>query len=110
MCLTKPQIENVRKFYNGPVNTVTGQPLYPGLPFGSETAWMGQQNSLYLNFSVPLFQNLVFNDLDYNYKSFDWSADVDVVDRLAGPLIDDISPDLEEFRKAGGKMIVTQGK
>jgi hypothetical protein len=109
-CLTKRQVENVKKFYAGPVNPSTRRSLYPGFALGSESTWIRQETTLFLNFSVPILQNLVFQNLSYDYTTFNWDSDAELVDKHAGPLIDNISPNLEAFRKSGGKMIVTQGK
>lgn len=71
---------------------------------------MEQEASLYLDYAVPILQNLVFNDLGYDYTTFDWGSDVDLVEKVAGTYIDHITPNLEAFRHYGGKMLVTQGK
>ncbi|CAM1504986.1 Fc.00g106230.m01.CDS01 [Cosmosporella sp. VM-42] len=109
VCLTKPQIDNVLKFYAGPTDFRNGKLVYLGFALGSESTWMNQEAGLYLAYAVPILQNLVFQNLSYDYKAFDWGADISLVDRAASPLIDHISPNLETFRKNGGKMIVTQG-
>lgn len=71
---------------------------------------MFQESALYLQYGVPILQNLVFDNLSYDYTTFNWGSDVDMVDKKASPYIDHISPDLETFRMHGGKMLVTQGK
>ncbi|KAF2096431.1 tannase and feruloyl esterase [Rhizodiscina lignyota] len=109
VCLTAPQIANARKFYSGPKNPKTGESIYPGFVLGSETEWLQQETSLYLQYGVPILQNFVFKNLNYDYTKFNWGSDVDAVDRTATPLISEISPDLHAFKKHGGKMIVTQG-
>ncbi|TPX13847.1 uncharacterized protein E0L32_005791 [Thyridium curvatum] len=109
VCLTQPQIENVKEFYAGPKDSRNGKPVYPGFAPGSEGAWMFQESALYLQYGVPILQNLVFDNLSYDYTTFNWGSDVDMVDKKASPYIDHISPDLETFRKHGGKMLVTQG-
>lgn len=108
-CLTPAQIAAVDALYAGPKNTRDGSQIYPGLVVGSENTWIQQEQSLYINYSVPILQNLVIKNLSYDYTSFDFGADVDTVNHVASPLIDEISPDLSAFRKRGGKLIVTQG-
>lgn len=83
--------------------------MYPGFVLGSETEWLQQETSLYLQYGVPILQNLVFQNLSFDYTKFDWSSDVDAVDQFATPLISETSPDLRAFKCRGGKMIVTQG-
>ena len=38
-CLTKAQVETVKRIYAGPVNPRTGKLIYPGTPRGSEFGW-----------------------------------------------------------------------
>ncbi|GKT46814.1 putative esterase YMR210W [Colletotrichum spaethianum] len=52
---------------------------------------------------------MVFDDLSYNGSTFDWAADVDLLDYKVGALIDAISPNLTTFKTNGGKLLVTQG-
>lgn len=107
VCLTCAQVTNVQQFYAGPKSN--GKAVYPGFAFGSEAAWLDQESSLYLSYAVPLLQNLVYNNLSYDYKTFNWNTDVATVDKIASPAIDHISANLETFRKRGGKLISLQG-
>ena len=77
--------------------------IYPGYTLGSEKEWLLQETSLYLNYSTPILQNLVFNNVSFDVSQFDFGADVDKVDAIASPLIDGISTDLSAFRKRGGR-------
>jgi len=108
-CLTAAQVEALESIYAGPVNSQTGAQLYPGFSFGSEIELLYQEGYLSDAFSVPILQNLVYNNLTYNASTFNWASDVADVDARAGVHIDEISANLTEFRKHGGKMIVTQG-
>ncbi|KAJ5766238.1 uncharacterized protein N7511_003854 [Penicillium nucicola] len=108
-CLTQPQIKAMEAIYAGPADSRNGGVIFPGYSLGSEKEWLMQETSLYLNYSTPVLQNLVFDTLSFNVSQFDFGADVDMVDAIASPLIDSISTDLSAFRKRGGKMIVTQG-
>jgi hypothetical protein len=109
-CLTQPQIKAIKAIYAGPTDSRNGDVIYPGYTLGSEKEWLLQETSLYLNYSTPILQNLVFNNVSFDVSQFDFGADVDKVDAIASPLIDGISTDLSAFRKRGGKMIVTQGE
>ncbi|KAJ9622497.1 hypothetical protein H2203_006722 [Taxawa tesnikishii (nom. ined.)] len=108
-CLTPDQIEAAKAIYAGPTNAETGAQLYPGFSPGSEIEWILQEGDLASAFAVPILQNLVYNDLNYNPSTFDWAGDVKDVDEKAGAFIDEISVNLTAFRNRGGKMIVTQG-
>ncbi|PWI72991.1 tannase and feruloyl esterase [Purpureocillium lilacinum] len=102
-CLTAEQVSQAKKIYAGP-----GSSIYPGFSIGSESSWAVQESSLANAFTIPILQNLVFDNLEYNASSFNWAADVALVDRRAGSLIDEISPDLSRFKARGGKLVVTQ--
>lgn len=108
-CLTSDQVANVEKFYSGPKDSRTGASVYPRFAVGSETEWIPQETILYLDYGVPILQNLVFKNLNYDYTKFNWGSDVDAVDQTATPLISEISPNLQAFRDRGGKLMVTQG-
>lgn len=87
----------------------TDEQLYPGFSLGSEIEWILQEGPLAEAFSIPILQNLVYDDLAYDASTFNWASDVDDVDEKAGQHIDEIDPDLSAFRDGGGKMLVTQG-
>lgn len=108
-CLSASQIAAFQKIYDGPRNS-SGHSLYPGFTFGSENELIQQTSgSLSNSFTASILQNVVFNDLSYDVNSFDWDADVALIDQRVGTLIDEISPDLSAFRARGGKLLVTQG-
>lgn len=108
-CLSAAQVAAFQKVYDGPRNS-TGHSLYPGFSFGSENELIQQTSgSLAGSFTASILQNVVFDDLSYDVNTFDWGADVALVDQRVGPLIDEVSPDLSAFRARGGKLLVTQG-
>lgn len=108
-CLTPSQLETVKAIYAGPpTSNITGE-IYPGLCFGSEIEWLGQEQQLSDIFAIPTLQNLAFHDADYDLSKFDYNTQVAQVDQNAGQYIDEISVNLTAFRKRGGKMLVTQG-
>ncbi|KAI7186754.1 tannase and feruloyl esterase [Hortaea werneckii] len=109
LCLTATQIEAAKAIYTGPTRPSDGSQIYPGFSFGSENEWAMQEGDLANAFSIPILQNLVYDDLNYSADSFDWESDVVDVDVKAGTHIDEISPDLSTFRNCGGKLLVTQG-
>jgi feruloyl esterase len=108
-CLTADQIVAVKAIYAGPTSTLDGSEIYPGFSYGSESGWLDQEQSLSDAFAIPILQNLVYDNLNYDYHSFNFGTDVRDVDARAGLYIDEISTDLSTFRQSGGKMLVTQG-
>ncbi|KAK1598923.1 tannase and feruloyl esterase [Colletotrichum navitas] len=108
-CLTPEQIVAAKDIYAGPRHSETNASLYPGFDLGTEAEWMYQEGTLSLSFSLPLLQNMVFDDLSYNGSTFNWGTDVDAMDTKVGSLIDAISPNLTAYKTQGGKLLVTQG-
>ncbi|KAH0029349.1 tannase and feruloyl esterase, partial [Aureobasidium melanogenum] len=108
-CLTADQITAAKAIYAGPKNAQTGAALYPGFAHGSEIQWILQEGDLADAFSIPILQNLVYNNLTYNASTFNWASDVTAVNTNAGAKIDAISTNLTAFRNRGGKLLVYQG-
>ena len=108
-CLTPAQLTSAKAIYSGPKNADTGEQLYPGFSHGSEIQWILQEGSLADAFSIPILQNLVYNNLSYNASTFNWASDVSTLDANAGAKIDATSTNLTSFRNNGGKLLVYQG-
>ncbi|XXH00108.1 hypothetical protein Hte_006450 [Hypoxylon texense] len=108
-CLTPAQISTAQKIYAGPVDSRSNISLYPGFSVGSETEWLFQEGHLAEVFSIPILQNMLFNDLSYDASTFNWGTDVDAVDMRVGTLIDEISPDLSALKATGAKIVMFQG-
>ncbi|KAI1138599.1 feruloyl esterase [Hypoxylon sp. FL0543] len=108
-CLTPAQVSSAQKIYAGPVDSRTNASLYPGFSVGSETEWMLQEGYLADAFSIPILQNMAFNNLSYDPSTFNWGSDVDTVNDRVGTFIDEISPNLSSLKNTGAKMIVFQG-
>lgn len=110
-CLTPAQLAAAKAIYAGPKDARDGSAVYPGFTLGSETEWaQGQEGSLARAFSIPILQNLVYDNLSYDSNIFNWGSDIDDVDKNAGAFIDETSVNLTIFRNVGGKMLVSQGK
>lgn len=110
-CLTPAQVQAAKAVYAGPSTSDTGEQIYPGFPLGSENQWYQiQESGGAANYTVPAFQNAVYDDLDWDPSSFNWtSAKVQHVMARLGPLIDQTSTNLTAFRLRSGKMLTTQG-
>ena len=108
-CLTEPELAAAKSIYAGPVDANTSEPLYPGFTHGSEIEWALQQGDLSSAFSVPILQNLVYNNLSYDASTYNWASNVADLDARAGALIDAIETDLSPFKNNGGKLLISQG-
>ena len=114
-CLTAGQVDSAVKFYEGTIDPVSGRQLYPGQVQGGETlggvvGWYLYQLGVPLNsFSLQILPYAVFHDPAWNYKTFDYHRDTARVDRVLGPVWNATDPDLDAFRRRGGKLIGFHG-
>jgi feruloyl esterase len=126
-CLTAAEAEAIAKVYSGPISN--SKPFFPGYMPGSEAVttglFGGGSGSSWLNVIVatqpdtkPADFNLAENTMrylvhkpprpDYDYKTFDFDRDVHMLDEWSKQA-DAKNPDLAQFRKRGGKLLVTYG-
>jgi len=107
-CLTPPQIEAVKKVYDGAKNRRTGEQIFPGWVRGSEQGW-GQYLT---NPSEPsrlgFFRNFAYHDPRWNWRTFDWDRDVAFVESQV-PYLSATSRDLGSFKARGGKLVMYTG-
>jgi feruloyl esterase len=114
-CLTAAQVEAVRKIYAGPVNPRTGEQVYPGVPMTSELDWAESIGPVPNPSYVPFFNFTVFEDPDFDYKTFSFDTDVAYAlsKEFGGETLEFIhnaeDPNLSDFKAHGGKMIIWHG-
>jgi feruloyl esterase len=119
-CLTVAEVEAVRRLYEGPRDTATGQRLTIGGPQpGSELAWAGvfvprmpTEPIFSERIALDALRNLIFETnppADFGLK--DVRFDRATFDRLRPrhPLYDATDPDLSAFAARGGKLILWHG-
>jgi feruloyl esterase len=110
-CLTKPQLDALKKIYAGPVNPRTGERIYTPIPLGSENVGSGielQQNPK-LSPNALFYQYKWAFGADYDYNTFDFDRDQDRLDSLLGPVLNANSTDLSAFSKHGAKLLMYAG-
>lgn len=108
-CLSADQATTLRQIYSGPRHPETGESLHPSLAPGGETTWSLVTGEGLANIPLEYFGRSVFEDPAWNWRSFDFAADVDLARDKTGAILDAIDPDLAEFRDNGGKLIVYHG-
>lgn len=109
-CLTAEQVRTVEHVYADVVNQGSGEHIYPGFAYGSEAAWnfAAERQSL-VSYPQALLGRAVFDDPQWDWRSFDWDEDVALVEEKLSPKIDPTRTDLSQFAERGGKLIMTQG-
>ncbi len=116
-CLTEPQIATLQKLYAGP-RTSRGEPVFPGLTPGGETApggwgrWVAgpaPDSSLQFAFASQAGPYLLHQDPAYSFRTFNVDRDVRFRDERVGPLLNAVNPDLSAFKRRGGKLILYHG-
>jgi feruloyl esterase len=108
-CLSAAQAHEAARLYSPVLDARTGKALYPGFAPGSESQWALIQGALVPNYAQPLVANVVFNNPDWDWTTFDFAADGDRLDAKLAPSSDAMHTDLTRFKAHGGKLIMTQG-
>ena len=113
-CLTSQQVEVIRELYRGPTDAA-GRFLYlGGEPYGSELTWTDPRSLI--NAGTPLIRNQIVFMIFGGHppEGFGWDGlkldDATLAMLLKyGAYYDASNPDLNAFRRAGGKLILWQG-
>lgn len=115
-CLAEPKIEALRMVYQGAVNPRTGAQIYPGLEPGGEGPQPGNPGwGMLMNGRSPfpideaVFGGMVFENDDWDWRTFDFDRDVEIVDAKLFGVLNAIDPDLRDFKANGGKLIMYHG-
>jgi feruloyl esterase len=107
-CLTADEKRVLDTFYADVKNPRTGELLYPAFPPGAEAGF-----SQYWGTTEPTradyWRHWVFGGRPFNWWAFDYDRDVAEADRVVGPKVDQVNPDLRAFKSHGGKLLIYQG-
>jgi len=116
-CLTHPQVEALKKIYDGPRNS-KGELIFPGMQPGAETGpagwalWItgsGPGKSAQYLLGVRGIANMYYENPDWDFRTFDFDRDVKGLDDNLGPVRNATDPDLKSFKERGGKLILYHG-
>jgi feruloyl esterase len=107
-CLTSPQVETARRIYSAITNPRTRQAIAPGFEPGSEMGWATMGGPQALGLGTDLFKYVVYEDPNWDYKTFNFDSDVDKTLR-ASVNLNARNPDLTGFVRHGAKMIQYHG-
>lgn len=119
MCMADPagvadfsqaEIEALRLIYQGAVNPVTGELIYPGFAKGSELAWTAMVRSEPFSYSNDMQTFVVNQDPAWDFMALDYSRDLSILDNRVNALgMQAINPDVSEFINNGGKLLLYHG-
>ena len=107
-CLTAPQVEAVRKIYQGPKNPRSGVHIMPGFPIGSETGWTGYFVGQREPARVDFWRLWVFNNPSWDWRNFDFDTDLAYADRKLAA-VNAVDSHLSAFKAQGGKILLYHG-
>ena len=109
-CLTPPQITALQKIYQGPKNPRTGEAIFPGFAMGGELGWNGLvANGSATGLPNGYFANLVFENRDWDYRTFNFDSDMAKADEKIGKLGNSTSVDYSAAKRRGVKIIQYHG-
>jgi feruloyl esterase len=107
-CLTAAQVDTARRIYGG-AKFSDGTQIYPGFEPGSELRWgamIAGPDPLVIN--NDFYKFIVFENPDWDFRTFDVDLDTRRSDAHLGPIINSIDPDLTAFKAHGGKLLMYQ--
>lgn len=108
-CLDAAQIAALRKIYSGPEDPATHERLHRGFARGGEPGWLLVTAPGLAPIPQAYFSRSIFGDTSWNWRGFDFAADVEHARAATGELLDATSSDLGAFRDHGGKLILYHG-
>jgi feruloyl esterase len=89
----------LRKLFGGPRHAITGERIFCGIPFGA--SFDIAHGNLYLF-------KWVFG-ADKDLMAIDFGKDIDTYTAALAPYLNADNPDLDRFRKRGGKLLMISG-
>ena len=107
-CLTPVEVKAFEDIYAG-LHDASGEPIYPGWPRGTETALLLTRQPFIAALAASTFKDMVFQDPNWDYHHIDYDRAVRLGDARLGTILNNSSPDLSAFRRAGGKLILWHG-
>jgi len=116
-CLTEKQVVALKKIYAGPRGS-KGEQIIPGFEPGGETgpggwqAWItgsGSNKGLQFFFSSQTFANMIYNNPNWDLKTFDLDKDNKLADDKLAAIINATDANLKAFKARGGKLILYHG-
>jgi feruloyl esterase len=107
-CLTAPQVESVKKVYDGAKNPRTGEQVFAGWVRGTETSWTNYFVEPAEARRSEFWRLWVFNDPNWDWRTFDFDRDLAYADTKMA-VVNSIDADLKPFKARNGKLVMYHG-
>ncbi|HWY47848.1 MAG TPA: tannase/feruloyl esterase family alpha/beta hydrolase [Bryobacteraceae bacterium] len=107
-CLTAPQVESVKKVYDGAKNPRTGERIFAGWAHGTEASWAPYFIDPAEARRNEFWRLWVFNDPNWDWRTFDFDRDLTYADAKMS-VVNSIDPDLKPFKIRNGKLVMYHG-
>ena len=111
-CLTTPQVEAVRKIYEGPINPRTHERVWSPLYRGSELDWeFFVATPAPFGITTSTLRDAILKDPSWDVRTtpVDFDRDVALADQSAIARVNASNPDISPYVRAGGKLILSGG-
>jgi feruloyl esterase len=114
-CLTQPQVDAVKKMYDGVKSPRNGEQIFTGWPRGSEAfgdnpiqSWRTYVTDPAEPMRVGFFRYFLFHDPNWDWRTIDWDRDLAYAEQKLG-FMSAVERDLTPFKKHGGKLLMYTG-
>ena len=111
-CLTPPQVEAVRKIYQGPMNPRTKERIWSRLFRGSELDWgFFAESPRPVGIPLITLRDAVLKDPNWDYRTshVDYDRHVAMTDQADVARVSASNPDIAPFVAEGGKLMLSGG-
>lgn len=108
-CLDAAQVTALERIYGGATDA-QGRIFYPGWPIGSEVqlaGLFGDRDRIVKGFVGSLVPWAMGPRFDVT--TFNFGSDLERLDAQLAPVMNQVSPDLSDFERHGGKLIIFHG-
>ncbi|HET9215488.1 MAG TPA: tannase/feruloyl esterase family alpha/beta hydrolase [Terriglobia bacterium] len=106
-CLTPKQVTTAKRLYQ-PLRTSKGELIFPGYPYGGESAYNVMRGGTAPgNLQLDTYR-LAHNDANWDWKTFNVETDPALARKTIG-YIDAYDPDMTKFKERGGKLMMYHG-